>query len=176
MKKTYLLLSLFSLIPNLAIAAYSAKGFVVDDSNEPIIGAAICRKGDYQNCKETNDTGFFSIELTEDTKELEISYIGNSITIDAKETKPGDTPQTYTLKSQLIDDVIVCEQGKIYKETTKKCEAVYGEECLSKDKNATLATWNEEDECEISECALPYTVHPNENKCIDDYVSYDLLK
>src|ERR1700748_426050 len=51
-------------------------GTVTDENNQPLIGVTIKIKGQKAGIAGTNDNGFFSIKVPDNTTILEISYVG----------------------------------------------------------------------------------------------------
>lgn len=72
-----LLLSLaFMLVPALAFAQSLISGKVVDETNEPIIGATVMESGNAKSGVVTDLDGNFKIKLSKANAKLSISYIG----------------------------------------------------------------------------------------------------
>ncbi|MFT4567236.1 MAG: iron complex outermembrane receptor protein [Saprospiraceae bacterium] len=77
MKRTLLSLFIFSLA-HLAFSQATIKGTLVDDAtNEPLIGASILKKGTSEGTI-TDIDGTFSLEISENTGSLVMSYLGYS--------------------------------------------------------------------------------------------------
>ena len=89
--------------------AQSTNGTVVDNLGEPIVGAIVTVEG--SNVSTTTDiNGNYSLEVPDDCKVLQYSYIGytpQDISIDGRRA----VNVTMTEDSQLLDDVVVVGYG-----------------------------------------------------------------
>lgn len=85
-----------------------ATGRVVDEKNEPIIGASVLEKGT-TNGVITDIDGKFSLPLTEGKKELSISYVGYV----SQDVKIGKNDAKIVLRedNKVLDEVVVVGYG-----------------------------------------------------------------
>lgn len=89
-------------------------GEVVDMKGEPIIGASIIEKGDYNNGTATDLNGNFKITIHSDKTELEVSSIGYRTQI-VRAVKDKFLTITLQEDTKLLDEVVVVGYGTMKK-------------------------------------------------------------
>ncbi len=110
MRKLFFITLLGSLVLSLPVLAdITVTGSVIDQKNEPLIGAAVVEKGT-TNGAVTDLDGQFVLSVTDEKAVLVVSYLG----MVSQETKVGkQTDFTFTLSedNELLDEVVVIGYG-----------------------------------------------------------------
>ncbi len=130
-----LLVAYLSMIGIANAQVTSASGLVVDDSNEPVVGATVLVKGTMVGVVTDFDGKFQITNLPEDAKTLVISYIG----MDKQEVAISSSPVTVVLQSdsELLEDVIVSGYT-----TSKKAAYTGAAQVVTNEKIATKSDAN----------------------------------
>ena len=117
--------------------AITVKGLVVDESNEPIIGATVIEVGNPSNGTSTDFEGAFTINVPAQAT-LQVSYIGYATEQVAVE---GRNSITIVLKDQTasLDEVVVVAFGKMKKEAFVGSAAVMKSDDLAKSQVTNAA-------------------------------------
>lgn len=133
-KLTFLLLSMCCAIISHAI---TVKGLVVDETNEPIIGATVIELGKPTNGTSTDIDGAFTIEIPAEGT-LKISYIGYTA---VEVPVEGRTGISITLKSEStsLDEVVVVAFGQMKKEAFVGSASVMKSDDLAKSQVTNAA-------------------------------------
>lgn len=133
-KLTFLLLSMCCAIISHAI---TVKGLVVDETNEPIIGATVIELGKPTNGTSTDIDGAFTIEIPAEGT-LKISYIGYTA---VEVPVEGRTSISITLKSEStsLDEVVVVAFGQMKKEAFVGSASVMKSDDLAKSQVTNAA-------------------------------------
>lgn len=76
MKNRLIIIALFALLPLCAIAQINIKGTVVDQSGNPLIGAAIVEAENIRNGTTSDVDGKFSLKVKSSSSKIWIKYIG----------------------------------------------------------------------------------------------------
>ena len=104
----YIFIFIAILFSSMAIAGEKIKGYVYDESNEPLIGANIHWKNT-QSGTTTNIDGYFELERRGKETQIVVSYIGyttSTITV-----KSNDEPLRIILKGEIeLGEVVVSER------------------------------------------------------------------
>ncbi|MCD7936034.1 MAG: carboxypeptidase-like regulatory domain-containing protein, partial [Tannerellaceae bacterium] len=91
-----------------ALAADPVKGYVFDETNDPIIGANVYWEGT-QTGTTTNTEGYFEIEPVDETSQLVISYIG--YTPKTFTATPAERPLHITMSGEIeLQEFVVTER------------------------------------------------------------------
>lgn len=117
--------------------AITVKGLVVDESNEPIIGANVIELGNPSNGTATDIDGAFTINVPANAT-LQVSYIGYTT---EKVAVDGRSSITVTLKEETasLDEVVVVAFGKMKKEAFVGSAAVMKSDDLAKSQVTNAA-------------------------------------
>ena len=118
--------------------AITVKGLVVDESNEPIIGANVIELGNSSNGTATDIDGAFTINVPANAT-LQVSYIGYTT---EKVAVDGRSSITVTLKewTASLDEVVVVAFGKMKKEAFVGSAAVMKSDDLAKSQVTNAAS------------------------------------
>ena len=115
-RSKYIIMLAFILLNALNVLAQSKaiRGTVKDNTGEPVIGANIVVFGQSKIGTITDVNGNFTLQVPDNTKKLEVSYIGmNTQQIDIK----GSAPLNITMKdsSKDLDEIVVIGYGTVKK-------------------------------------------------------------
>ena len=108
LKQIYILLLLICFTPALLAAGKTVKGRILDEKNEPVIGANVYWEGTQAGTTSDVD-GYFKIEQDNSTKNLVVSYIGYTTSI--TEVKNPEEELRIVIKGEVaLDEVVVSER------------------------------------------------------------------
>lgn len=106
----------FCLLPLSAMAQIMIHGTVVDENNDPVIGATVRVKGRTEIATSTDIEGKFELKVPKASSTLIVSYIGMT-TVEIKAQTGVEMKVVLSEDSQLLDEVVVVGYGQQKKQS-----------------------------------------------------------